>query len=417
MRVRHLLGTITLALSALVCTAAPAVVAAPGPDCVTLDPNLAWHGENRQRLDALLAEYGRCGAHGRRPVAVFDWDNTVVRNDVGDATLFWALRNDIVRQPADWALTSRYLTPAAATALRTACGTAAGVGRPLPTSTHTVCADEILAVYSTAATTVGAPAFGGHDFRRMEPAYAWLAQLLAGWTPADVRGFAAAARTENLSAPIGATQRVGTRDVTGWVRYYDQQRDLIGALRRAGFDLWVVSASPQHIVEVWADGVGIARNRVVGIRNVAAAGRLTHRLRGCGDVPDGADSVITYLDGKRCWINEEIYGVRGAAAYQRQADDKRPVFAAGDSTTDLTFVRDATALRLVVNRNKTELMCHAYHDADGRWIVNPMFIQPKSQQTKPYPCATSGSTDSAGRSRPAVDDAGHVIPDQVDSVY
>lgn len=417
MRVRILVPLAALVIGALSWVPTPSVAEPHRADCAALDPDPAWHGENRQRLDAMIAEHGRCArTPGPRPVAVFDWDNTVIRNDVGDATLFWALRNDVVRQPADWADTSRYLTPAAATALRAACG---GVrpGEPLPTSTDTRCADEILAVYATAATTAGASAFDGFDHRRMEPTYAWLAQLLAGWTPAEVRGFAAAARQENLAAPIGATQLVGSRQVTGWVRYYDQQRDLVQTLRRNGFDVWVVSASPQHVVEAWAADLGVGANRIVGIRSVKKAGVLTHRLTGCGDVSDGADSVITYLDGKRCWVNQEIYGVRGAEAFERQAEDKRPAFAAGDSTTDLTFVRDATALRLVINRNKTELMCHAYHDLDGRWIVNPMFIQPKPAQAKPYPCATTGATDSAGRPVPAVDDAGHVIPDQLDTVH
>ncbi|MGH3859125.1 haloacid dehalogenase-like hydrolase [Actinokineospora sp.] len=413
MRVPLLIPIAAVVIGVLSWAPTPSAAAA---DCVALDPGQVWHGENRQRLDAMIAEHGRCaGRPGPRPV--FDWDNTVIRNDVGDATLFWALRNDVVRRPADWADSSRHLTPDAATALQNACGTAVAAGKPLPTSTDTRCADEILSVYATAATTTGASAFAGYDHRRMESTYAWLPQLLAGWTPAEVRGFAAAARRENLAAPVGATQLVGTQRVTGWVRYYDQQRDLLKTLRRNGFDIWVVSASPQDVVEVWAAGVGVAANRVVGIRSVRKAGVLTPRLIGCGDVPDGADSVITYIDGKRCWVNQEIYGVRGAKAFERQAEGKRPVFAAGDSTTDLTFVRDATALRLAINRNKTELMCHAYHDLDGRWIVNPMFIQPKPAQAKPYPCATTGATDAEGSPVPAVDDAGHVIPDQLDTVH
>ncbi|MGW1927661.1 hypothetical protein ACWCQ0_54925, partial [Streptomyces massasporeus] len=83
--------------------------------------------------------------------------------------------------------------------------------------------------------TAGKTAFAGHDRRRTEPQYAWLAQLLRGWTTRQVESFAAAARAENLAAPQGATQRVGTAQVTGWVRYYPQQRDLIRTLRDAGF--------------------------------------------------------------------------------------------------------------------------------------------------------------------------------------
>ena len=65
-----------------------------------------------------------------------------------------------------------------------------------------------------------------------------------------------------------------------------------------------------------------------------------------------------------------------------QASDpkKRPVFAAGDSDTDIEFLRDAT-YRLVVDRNKTEIMCNAFNNTDGHWRVNPMFIQPKAKKT------------------------------------
>ncbi|MFJ8012216.1 haloacid dehalogenase-like hydrolase [Streptomyces sp. NPDC096339] len=379
-----------------------------------------WYGDNQARLQQLVDRYGACGGRRHKPVAVFDWDNTVVKNDVGDATMYWLLRNGRIRRPADWSATSRFLTPAAATALAEACTPLARTGEPLPTGTPqgAGCADEINAVYGTAATRTGAAAFAGWDRRTTEPSYSWLAQLTQGWTARDVRGFAAAARTENLAAPIGATQQVGTGTATGWVRYYDQQKDLINTLRRAGFDVWITSASPQPVVEVWAKGVGIDADHVIGIRNTTTrGGKLTSRLQGCGSVPDGADTMITYIDGKRCWINKEVFGVRGADAEKVQPPARRQVFAAGDSDTDISFLRDATALRLVLNRNKNELMCRAYENGDGRWIVNPMFIDPKKQKTTPYPCATTGYVDHDGTKGPVLRSDASVIPDQTDSVY
>ncbi|MFJ6938314.1 haloacid dehalogenase-like hydrolase [Streptomyces sp. NPDC101132] len=392
--------------------------------CPRLTVTDGWYGQNRARLQELIDTHGTCAPHrpGRtRPVAVFDWDNTVVKNDVGDATFFWLLRNGKVRQPAgrDWTTTSRHLTPAAASALAAACDALAEPGRPLPTGTPagTRCADELNAVYGTGATTAAEPAFAGWNRRTTEPGYAWLAQLTQGWTPAQIRSFAAAARTENLAAPIGAKQQVGSTTATGWVRYYDQQKDLIGTLRRAGFDVWISSASPQPVVEAWAGGAGIAPDRVIGIRNVTRHGVLTPRLQGCGGVADGADTMITYIDGKRCWINKVVYGVRGAAAEKVLPAARRQVFAAGDSDTDVTFLRDATALRLVVNRNKNELMCRAYDNSDGRWLVNPMFIEPKKQKTAPYPCATTGYTGADGTPGPVLRGDGSVVPDQQDTVF
>lgn len=336
--------------------------------------------------------------------------------------MFWLLRNGRIRQPAggDWTTTSRYLTPAAAKALADACGTLAKPGAPLPTGTPAGigCADELNAVYGTAATRAGAAAFAGWDHRTIEPAYAWLPQLMQGWTAREIRGFAAAAQAENLAAPVDAKQQVGSTTATGWVRYYDQQKELIAGLQKAGFDVWISSASPQPVVEVWAKGVGVDAKHVIGIRNTTTGGgKFTSHLQGCGSVRDGADTMITYIDGKRCWINKEIFGVRGAAAEKVQPAARRQVFAAGDSDTDVTFLRDATALRLVVNRNKNELMCRAYDNSDGKWIVNPMFIQPKKQKAAPYPCATTGFTGRDGAAGPVLRGETSVIPDQTDSVF
>ncbi|MFF5453420.1 HAD family hydrolase [Streptomyces sp. NPDC012950] len=409
------------AVAALALAATTLVSAAPAQakhrPCPTLTVSTGWYGDNKARLDRLIADHcADARKKGEKPLAVFDWDNTVIKNDVGDATLYWLLRNDRVRPPRndDWSTTSRHLTPAAATALRAACP--AG-GRTLPTATDTRCADEIRSVYTDGATTGGAAAFTGFDHRRTEPQYAWLAQLLRGWTTREVESFAAAARAENLAAPQGATQRVGTARVTGWIRHYDQQRDLIHTLRRAGFDVWIVSASPEPVVDVWARGVGIDPAHAIGIRNTTERGRLTSHFKGCGTVRDGEDTMITYIDGKRCWINQEILGVRGPAAERVQPASRRQVLAAGDSDTDVSFLRDATGLRLVLNRNKDELMCRAYENGDGRWLVNPLFIEPKARKATPYPCATTGYTAADGTARPVRRADGSVIPDQEDRVY
>ncbi|MFF8842654.1 HAD family hydrolase [Streptomyces sp. NPDC015127] len=409
-------------------------VAGASPDtaaraCPVLADSEGWYDDNRARLQQLIDRYGRCGGEqdGPRdrtagaPVAVFDWDNTVIKNDVGDATFFWLLRHDKVRQPAgkDWRTTSRYLTRPAADALSAACGAATPAGRPLPTSTPagTRCADELGSVYGEGETTGGEAAFAGFDHRRMEPQYAWLAQLMNGWTPGQVREFAAAARSENLKAPVGALQQVGSSRVTGWIRYYDQQRDLIRTLQRSGFDVWITSASPEPVVDVWARGAGVDPSHAIGIRSVVERGRITAHLQGCGTAEDGDDSVITYIDGKRCWINKVVHGVEGAAAEQPLPVARRQVFAAGDSDTDVTFLRDATGLRLVLNRNKNEVMCQAYDNADGRWLINPMFIEPKQRKADPYPCATTGYVNEDGTSGPVRRDDASVVPDQQDTVY
>ena len=153
---------------------------------------------------------------------------------------------------------------------------------------------------------------------------------------------------------------------------------------------------------------------MIGIRTVFRAGRGTYDLQGCGTVADGANTLITFDRGKRCWINRVIYNVPAAQQLERQPESRRPVFAAGDSDTDIAFVQDATDLKLVFNRAKTQMMCNAYANYMDRWLVQPMFIAPRSMRTTPFPCTTT--TDAAGA--PIVNEAGvRFTMDYPDTVY
>lgn len=397
-----------------------------------LDPAQPWYGDNRTKLDDFIVRTGRQSAtysSQARPVATFDWDNTVVKNDVGDATLFWMLRNNKVLQPPmkNWKLVSPFLTSDALLALSTACDTAAAAGQPLPTSTNSACATEIVTLYTTAKTSGGKSAFSNWDYRRMEPAYALAAQLLAGYTADEARQIAASAISEALAAAQGTKLTIGTvTGLTGWLRVYEPIKDLIGTLKDNGFDVWIVSASPQQVVEAAATQVGIAADHVIGIRLLERSGKLSYDFQGCGDVPDGqltltgnqGNSMITYIDGKRCWINKVIYGNTTATAIQRSSDmSKRPALSAGDSDTDITFLQDTVGMRLVINRNKKEIMCNAYRNARGTFLVNPMFIEPLPKLAAGYACSTTACKDSAGNSVACRDEDGVVIPDQMDTVF
>ncbi|MFE9451327.1 haloacid dehalogenase-like hydrolase [Streptomyces sp. NPDC006739] len=409
---RQLLAWTLAAAAAL--AAAPTAPTAPHPHCPRL--SVRWGGENRARLQRVVDAYGTCSGH-RGAVAAFDWDNTVTKNDVTDATLSWALRHDRLVRPARWKDTSAWLTDTADRALTRACGT--GAGQVLRTSAHPRCTDEILQIRENGTTMSGAPAFAGSwNHRRTVPQYAWVPQLFAGRTPAELASYARAARREALAAPVGATRLLGTHTVPAYVRYYDQQRDLIRTLHRAGFRVYVVSAGAQPITEVWSEAVGVDAAHTLAIRSLLDRhGRITDRNQGCGGVPATRGAVIPYIDGKRCWINQEVYGVRGATAWRRQPWRRRPALAAGDADTDVTFVGDATGAHLVVNRDKPELMCRAYDDADGRWLVTPMFIEPLPRRPRPYPCATTAYTAPDGTPGPLLRDDGTVVPDQADTVY
>ncbi|HVK89779.1 MAG TPA: hypothetical protein VM513_36910 [Kofleriaceae bacterium] len=413
---------------------APETPDAPPSACqpTALRTDLTWYGQNRETLTTWLDSKG-CASAGydanAKPIALFDWDNTVVKNDVGDAITFYMINQGKVRQPPnkDWHQTSAFITQAAVDALVRDCDQSIAAGEPLPTNTAAgqKCANQMLSLYidnkvldenGVATSTAG---FTGHDYRRMEPTYAWTPQLLAGYTHAEVEQFALDATAPMFAAAKGTTQTVGTRaGLNGYLRIYDQVSDLIKAIQSRGYDVWIITASPQDVVGALAPMVGVAKDRVVGIRSQTdASGKLLYTFEGCGPVADGEQTMISYIEGKRCWINKVIYGDTTATAIERRpaAMRTRQVFAAGDSDTDIEFLRDSQ-YKLVVNRGKAELMCFAYRNEGDTWRINPMFISPNGQKG-PYACSTTACKTSAGVGGPCRDDANAIIPDQTDTIY
>ncbi|MFI7101550.1 haloacid dehalogenase-like hydrolase [Streptomyces sp. NPDC050161] len=436
MRHRHALA-LGLTVTALLAGSVPATAATPtrsaaqdtaaarpGTNCPQLSRDLPWYGHNRAKLQRAIDERGTCShpglahGHGRAPVAAFDWDNTMTKNDVTDATINWSLRHDKILRPARWSDTSKWLTPEADRALTTACGTSVPVGKPLPTSTDADCADEILEIRGEGKTMSGAAAFAGTwNHRRTVPQYAWVPQLFAGHTDAGIRRIAAAGRKAALAAPVGSTVKIGTHTLPAYVRYYEQQKDLVRTLRRAGFDVYIVSAGSEPVAEVWSRSVGFDRAHTIAIRSVMKNGKITYGMQGCGDVPTGQGEAIPYIDGKRCFINQEIFHIKGAEAWRKQDPAHRIALGGGDADTDVTFVNDATSAHLAINRNKTELMCRGYDNADDRWVINPMFIEPLGRKSGAYPCATEGYTNTDGVPGPVRRPDGTVVPDQHDRIH
>src|SRR5450631_2385656 len=98
--------------------------------------DVGWLPENRARIERMIGETGK-------GVAVFDWDNTMMRNDIGDATFFYMLRHDEVLQPPDrdWSHTNKHLTADARTALSAVCNVIAEPNAKRPTSRSPDCAD------------------------------------------------------------------------------------------------------------------------------------------------------------------------------------------------------------------------------------------------------------------------------------
>src|SRR5690242_16805810 len=67
-----------------------------------LRTDLAWDGNNRATLTTWLDAAG-CKSptydKAHKPIALWDWDNTISKNDFGDGITYWFIANGKVLQP------------------------------------------------------------------------------------------------------------------------------------------------------------------------------------------------------------------------------------------------------------------------------------------------------------------------------
>ena len=381
------------ALVCLLCAAGPAWSASGK---AMLDAGLHWDGTNFQKLNAYVIKN-----KNKNKIAVFDWDNTVIKNDIGDVTTFYMLAHDKIIKPTEWARTSRHLSTAAVKSLNQHCPLTQK-GRFLLTSKNKACATAILCIYyeakvwdgQTQPASANVRCSGANAYKLLtpahgdtiEPGYAWTVALQAGHTPAALRNIGSTAFSAALARAVGAKQTIGyVQGLNAYLRVYAQIKNLIATLQQHGFNVWISTASSQYIVDAIApQHVGVKADRVIGVRPVLRNGKLTSDFQGCGTFAAGQD-IINFRRGKRCWINRIIFGVSNK---QQQLQQASPIsFAAGDSDTDYFFLRDAGDLRLVIDRNKREVMCNALQNVDSKWIINKMFIVPKKLRQRVYRCA------------------------------
>ncbi len=138
--------------------------------------------------------------------------------------------------------------------------------------------------------------------------YTWSATAYAGHTLEEVTQWAEASYAENI-----APHRFAGMEA------------LLQGLMAAGWDVFVVSASPRWAVLPGTDRIGVPRDRVLAIEVEIVDGRLTGRPR----------PGITQGPGKVTRIQRDIGRV--------------PVFGAGNSVDDLPMLRCVSEGAVVVN--------------------------------------------------------------------
>lgn len=306
----------------------------------------SWLVDNRTMLEDLIRRVG----HGSPdynptapPFAVFDWDQTVIRHDIGDAfflhqinTLGFALEHDEfwrIVDAEDVSLRSRVAAlrhlPPASVATR---------------SEFFALRDAILTGYIRAGALD--PQLG----------FPWQTRILAGLTPEAVWGMTRTTVENELTLPLGRREI----PVNGMVirfhqglRPYAEILDLIRALEAHGIAAWVVSATNVWAVQAIAEVMGVRVDRVIGMRTLVKDGVITSELDG--------DAVATW--GKVKAIQRYIHPTQ------------RPVLVAGDNITDLPMLDYSADTRLVIDRGVVALRetAEARRASGEAWLIQPAF--------------------------------------------
>ena len=298
-----------------------------------------WSERNFKALNEMLRGVRR------GEIAVFDWDNTCIFNDIGEALLrrltfgleyrmdaatMAAMVPDVIQGVGHVLVRGqpfplKKMKDAVFSAYKHLKKTTAGAGRGVD-GNYRVFTSGLLALNRALEETPGI----GCGF-----AYPWVNRLLQGLPLSEFDRLAATVIGKELLEPIvrhGLVDplRRWRYDWTGGIRLYQEMRDLAACWQARGGRVVVSTASNRQLVEKMIAMTGFPCRQVVGME-----------LKVAGDRFDGA-----MAPGLRPNLGQ------GKVANLRSRLGREPAFVAGDSNNDvemLTAFR-STRLRLVIDR-------------------------------------------------------------------
>lgn len=324
---------------------------------------LKWAPRNRRLLSELIVSRPTSG----RPYAVFDWDNTCIFGDCQETLLQFMLETfsfaltptcfeHVIKQDVpEGELGPHFLNQDGKqirfshlvedmtrdyTELWSRYGPWSSVRAPVPSHITALVALRARLLFSyRAIDAIAGP----------KVALYWIIRLLCGMTETDIATLAAMANRWALGRDIRYVEHIvppersgrsGTLrcDVFHGLRLTPEIADLQAALRQAGVDIFICSASLETVVRVFATdpgfGYGLPADHILGIQMCWPSGKL--------GVQPAADWPLTYGAGKVDAIRRRLVQERGHG----------PILVCGDSSGD-TAMQTAfpdTRLSLIINR-------------------------------------------------------------------
>ncbi|MCE9501445.1 MAG: haloacid dehalogenase-like hydrolase [Leptospira sp.] len=228
---------------------------------------------------------------GKRGIAAFDFDNTLIRNDFGEALMFSLIEDGLEKFSGDFGLHFRDKKKAIS------------IWEKKNTDRASFF-EFILAEYSFHLKNLG-----------VESAYRWTSFLFSGWEKNEMMHYARKIWNRNLNSDSPAS-----------VKPYKQMQNLVSFLKFNGWDVFIVTASPAWIIEEVSSDFLIDPGSVIGMNLKISANKNTPEII----------EPFTYGQGK----------VRALSAHIGRVPD----LSFGDSENDLFLLESAKIKGILLDK-------------------------------------------------------------------
>lgn len=292
----------------------------------------AWKPEVHQALVDLLLSHGVQSPGydpARPPLAVFDCDETLIHNDIGEAMLrFMITRRRLKTDRGFWHIVpDRYGRDAITAAYKAVAGRSDS--EVDDTAAYRRYRAGMIGVYEGIRETDG-----------IEQAYTFAARMLKGLHERTVAELVEQVLDHELVRQVGneeipAGPPFGGMVMPVGIRVHTEMLELMQALNNYGFETWIVSASNAYIVRALARRIGHPEERVLGIELHTQGGSYTDRV--IEPVPIGEGKLELFLD----------------------TVGRSPVLMIGDSMNDFEMLENCEGVSIVIDKGDEELVENA----------------------------------------------------------
>ncbi|BCS95517.1 phosphoserine phosphatase [Desulfoluna limicola] len=329
-----------------------------------------WNPAVKAKLEKIIAENAFQGKK-----AVFDFDNTTVCRDIGEAT--FAAMVEAGQLTLD--KVSRDVTPSS-----------------FVLGDKTVSLDTVKDLPEFYEDFLSATKHQAGEKTPYSNSYAWVVQIMAGMTPAQILPFSEKAFGNNIALKDSGAADLKETKINGYRMpfFYPEMVDLYGALLTNGYEVYVCSASNiwtvrwmvtenmNKLIEAkYGKGIGIAPDHVIGV-NVLLKDKRDGKLY--------KDQLLVKSNAKYAALDRDelsnyeltsqiVYPITGyfgkVANIIKHVTKERPFLIGGDSNNDLPML-DRAENRLWITRLESMgyqkgLVEQASDSLPGNWMLQP----------------------------------------------